>query len=86
MLVQKKIKLFYIKPLPRPKNLRKGRKSASILNLKVGCGINFFLNHVKRSLCLKKLLNLKMAFNYLLWQIKISGFTTNYLKLECGLC
>ncbi len=29
------------------KNPRKGRKSASILNLKVGCSIKFFLNHVK---------------------------------------
>jgi hypothetical protein len=47
MLVQKKFRLFYIKPLPRPKNLRKGKKSASILNLKVGCGIKKNLNHVK---------------------------------------
>lgn len=56
MLVQKVFRLFYKKPSLRPKNIGKGRKRASILNLKVGCGIK------NKNSCEKKFNNKVIMF------------------------
>jgi hypothetical protein len=45
--VQKLFRLFYKKPSLGPKNIGKGKKRVSILNLKVGCGIKNKKTHVK---------------------------------------